>query len=29
MTSDFFSSIDGGVSVTKALKGNGDEEKEY
>ena len=29
MTSDFFSSIDGGVSVTKALKGNGEEEKEY
>ena len=29
MTSDFFSSIDGGVSVTKALKGDGDEEKEY
>ena len=29
MTSDFFSSIDGGVSVTKALKGDGDEEEEY
>tara|TARA_A100001015_G_scaffold41958_1_gene45923 strand:- start:424 stop:3087 length:2664 start_codon:yes stop_codon:yes gene_type:complete len=29
MASDFFSSIDGGVSVTKALKGDGDEEEEY
>ena len=29
MTSDFFSTIDGGVSVTKALKGDGDEEEEY
>ena len=29
MTSDFFSSIDGGVSVTKALKGDGNEEEEY